>query len=102
MKTRQSLAFALLVAVGLSAVAMPALAQIPAGGIQTFTTDIWQFMIANVGLMIVGLAIIGALLGAMVGDPGRGIGRAIVGAAIGAFLGGVPILAEYVLGLGGA
>lgn len=102
MKTSQSLAIALVVAVGLSAVAGSALAQIPAAGIQTFTTDIWEFMIANVGLMIVGLAIIGALLGAMVGDPGRGIGRAIVGAAIGAFLGGVPILAEYVLGLGGA
>ena len=29
-------------------------------------------------------------------------GRQRVGAAIGAFLGGVPILAEYVLGLGGA
>ena len=100
MKTSQSLAAA--AALGLNGVAGPALAQIPAGGIETFTTDIWDFLIANVGLMIVGLAIIGALLGAMVGDPGRGIGKAIVGAAIGAFLGGVPVLAEYVLGLGGA
>jgi hypothetical protein len=38
----------------------------------------------------------------MVGDPGRGIGKAIVGAAIGAFIGSVPVLAEYVLSLGGA
>ena len=53
MKTSQSLAVA--AALGLSAVAGPALAQIPAGGIETFTTDIWDFMIANVGLMIVGL-----------------------------------------------
>src|SRR4051812_27237427 len=100
MKTTQYLGVAL--TLGLIAVAGPAMAEIPSGGITTFTTDIWTFMIQNVGLMIVGLAIIGALLGAMVGDPGRGIGKAIVGAAIGAFIGGVPVLAEYVLGLGGA
>ncbi|QQP93812.1 hypothetical protein IGS68_34370 (plasmid) [Skermanella sp. TT6] len=100
MKTNQSLSAAIVL--GLTAFAGPALAQIPANGIETFTQDIWDFMIQNVGLMIVGLAIIGALLGAMVGDPGRGIGKAIVGAAIGAFIGGVPLLAEYVLGLGGA
>lgn len=100
MKTNQSLSAAIVL--GLIAFAGPALAQIPANGIETFTQDIWDFMIQNVGLMIVGLAIIGALLGAMVGDPGRGIGKAIVGAAIGAFIGGVPLLAEYVLGLGGA
>jgi hypothetical protein len=87
---------------GLTVVAGPAVAQIPDGGITTFTEDIWTFMIENIGLMVVGLAIIGALLGAMVANPGQGIGRAIVGAAIGAFLAGVPALAEYVIGLGGA
>jgi hypothetical protein len=87
------------VAAGLICAAGPAVAALPTGGIETFTTDIWDFMIRNIGLMIVGLAIIGALIGALVGDPGRGIGRAIVGAAIGAFIGAVPAVAEYVLGL---
>lgn len=90
---------AIALSVGIVCAAGPAFAQIPTGGLETFTQDIWDFMIRNIGLMIVGLAIIGALIGAMVGDPGRGIGRAIVGAAIGAFIGAVPATATYVLGL---
>jgi hypothetical protein len=88
--------------IGLTVVAGPAMAQIPGGGLETFREDIWTFMIENVGLLVVGLAILGALIGAMVSNPGQGIGRAIVGAAIGAFIAGVPALSEYVIGLGGA
>lgn len=87
---------------GLTVVAGPAMAQIPVTGINTFREDIWTFMIENVGLLVVGLAVIGALLGAMVANPGQGVGRAIVGATIGAFLASVPALSEYVIGLGGA
>jgi hypothetical protein len=88
---------------GLTVVAGPAMAQgIPSNGLDTFREDIWTFMIENVGLLVVGLAILGALIGAMVSNPGQGIGRAIVGAAIGAFIAGVPALSEYVIGLGGA
>ena len=85
---------------GLTVFAGPALAEIPTGGIETITTDLWDFFIQNIGLMIVGLAILGALIGAMVANPGRGIATAICAAAIGAFIGAVPTLAEYVIGLG--
>lgn len=85
---------------GLTTFAGPALAQLQGSGLETFRDDIWTLLIENVGLMVVGLAIIGALIGAMVADPGRGVGRAIAGGAIGAFLGGVPATAEYVIGLG--
>lgn len=88
------------VILGVTAFAGPAFAQIPAGGIETITTDLWDFFIQNIGLMIVGLAILGALIGAMVANPGRGIATAICAAAIGAFIGAVPTLAEYVIGLG--
>ena len=90
----------IVIVLGVTAFAGPALAQIPAGGIETITTDLWDFFIQNIGLMIVGLAILGALIGAMVANPGRGIATAICAAAIGAFIGAVPSLAEYVIGLG--
>lgn len=87
---------------GLTVFAGPALAQIPGNGLETFRQDLWDFLISNVGLLVVGCAIIGAILGAMVANPGQGVGRAIMGAALGAFLGGIPALSEYVIGLGGA
>ncbi len=88
------------VVLGLTVFAGPAMAEIPVNGIDTFRDDIWTFLIENVGLLVVGLAIIGALIGAMVSNPGQGIGRAIVGATIGAFIAGVPALSEYVIALG--
>ena len=84
---------------GLTVFAGPAMAEIPDTGLTDFTEDIWDFMIENVGLMVIGLAVIGALLGAMVSNPGQGIGRAIVGLAIGSVLGAVPAFAEYVIEL---
>lgn len=80
----------------------PALAQMPTGGIDQFTQAIWDFMIQNVGLCIIGLALIGALFGAMAADPGRGVGRAVLCGMIGAVLGSVPAIAEWVISLGGA
>ena len=79
--------------------ANPAFAQIEEGGLGTFTQDIFDFMIDNVGLMIVGLGMIGALIGAMISNPGEGIGRAIVCAAIGSFIGAIPAIAQYTVGL---
>ena len=77
--------------------ANPAFAQLQSTGLETITIDIWDFMIQNVGLLVVGMAVIGALIGAMISNPGQGIGRALVGLAIGATLGAVPAMSTYVL-----
>lgn len=87
---------------GLTAFAGPAAAQIPTGGIENVTTDIWDFFIEYVGLAVVGLAIIGGLIGAAVTDTGRGLGKAIIGVFLGAMLGAAPAMAEYALNSGGA
>ena len=80
---------------GLTVFAGPAMAQIPVDRINDFREDIWTFMIENVGLMIVGLGIGGALLGGMVSNPGRAVGGAIVGCAMGIGLAAVPAISEY-------
>lgn len=86
---------------GLSVFAGPAMAAIPLGGIETFRDDIWNFFIENVGLMVIGLGLLGALLGAMIAQPGRGLAQAIVIGVLGCMLAAVPAISEYVLGLGG-
>lgn len=87
--------------VGLAVAAGPALADIPTGGIDTFRDDIWNFFIENVGLMVIGLGLLGAILGAMIAQPGRGLAQAVVVGALGCMLAAVPAMAEYFLGLGG-
>ena len=82
-------------ALGLTVFAGPALAQIPVERIDTFRDDIWTFMIENVGLMVVGLAIGGALLGGMVSSPGKGVAGAILGCVFGVVLAAVPAISEY-------
>lgn len=87
---------------GLTSLAGPALAQgIPSGGIETFRDDIWTFFIENVGLMVIGLGLLGALIGAMIAQPGRGLAQAVVVGALGCMLAAVPAMSEYFLGLGG-
>lgn len=80
---------------GLTVFAGPAMAQIPVDRIDTFRDDIWTFMIENVGLMVVGLAIGGALLGGMVSSPGRGVAGAVLGCVFGVVLAAVPAISEY-------
>lgn len=87
--------------IGLSAIAHPALAQgLPANGLDTFMESIWDFLIENVVLMMIGLGAIGALIGGMVGDPGRAVGRAIACFALGAVAASIPAVSEWALSLG--